>query len=398
MTPRLLHVVTVPATLSLMRGQLGHLVAAGFDVHFVCSPDESGTPVRADHGVTRHEVLLRRTLSPAADLASVVRLSALFRKLRPDIVQAGTPKAGLLGMIAAKLCGIPVRIYHMRGLDGRAGTRGRAMAAEAAARTACTLATQVLCVSESMRKTVIDAGFCEPGKVHVHLRGSSNGVDAADRFNPAQYSARRSDVRRSLGIPEDSPVIGFVGRLVRDKGIETLARSWTSLRAEFPNARLLLVGPFEDADALPRLVREQLENDPRVRITQTAWGEACPIYSAMDVVGFPSQREGFPNVPLEAAAMGLPVVAARIPGSVDAVVHGVTGILVEPRDSEALAQSLARLLRDPELARSFGAAARQRVLRDFRPQDLWDAQVSWYRGLLAQHSEEHTNALRTYDA
>ena len=362
-----------------MRGQLGHCAAAGFDVHLAASFDDQ---LPTEPGVTFHSVPLSRSLLPAQDVASLARVVALIKRLRPEIVQAGTPKAALLGMLAARIVGTRTRIYHVRGLAHLAGTRGRALAAEAAQRTCCTVATHVLCVSKSLQENLIAERFCAASKTTVLLRGSSNGVDAAGRFDPAKHSGKRSELRRSLGIPEDSLVVGFVGRLVRDKGIETLAKAWSTLREEFSSAYLLLVGPFEEGDALPRRVVDGLLSDSRVKQTQTNWGEAASLYSAMDVIGFPSVREGFPNVPLEAAAMGLPVVATRIVGAVDAVVHGQTGLLIEPRDSAALAKSLRTLLLNADYRRQLGMAARTRVLSDYRPADIWAAQVDWYRQLL----------------
>jgi glycosyltransferase involved in cell wall biosynthesis len=325
---------------------------------------------------------MTRELSPIADARALRDLSSLLRRLRPDIVQAGTPKGALLGTMAAWVTRTPVRIYHVRGLAHMSNSRARALASEAAERTSCAFATHVLCVSESVRKCLVEQRFCASEKSSVLLRGSSNGVDAEGRFDPQRHAPARASVRESLGIHLDSQVIGFVGRLVRDKGIEDLFEAWTRLREEFPKAFLLLVGPFEDGDPLPPRVRDALLADPRVRVTRTDWGQAGPFYAAMDVIGFPSHREGFPNVPLEAAAMGLPVVAARVVGSVDAIIPEETGVLVEPRNAGALGEALARLLRDPGLAGRLGAAARKRVVADFRPSDLWAAQTNWYRSLL----------------
>jgi glycosyltransferase involved in cell wall biosynthesis len=383
--PRLVHIVTVPATLSLMRGQLGFCARAGFDVHVVASFGAEPRP-EVDEGLTLHSVEMNRRLAPVADLASVARARTLLYRLAPDVVQAGTPKAALVGMIAARLCGTRVRIHHVRGLAHATAAKARSMAAAAATRLSCSLSTQVLCVSESVRETLVQEGFCAREKTHVLAHGSSNGVDAERRFNPANHAGARSEVRRSLGIPEDAVVIGFVGRLVRDKGIETLFDAWSRLREQFASAFLLLVGPFEDGDPLPPRVRDGLVSDPRVKVTSTGWGQAAPLYSAMDVVGFPSLREGFPNVPMEAAAMGLPVVAARVGGSTDAVVDGETGLLVPPRDASVLAEALARLMNDPPLAQRLGAHGRKRALTDYRPEGIWEAQVDWYRALLEARS------------
>lgn len=379
---RLAHLVTVPATLSLMQGQLEFMAGAGFDVHVIAAFGAAAARAAPGTGVTYHSVPMSRRLEPLADSRALLRVIGLLARLRPDIVQAGTPKAGLLGMVASRVLGTGVRIYHVRGLAHMAGKRGRALVAAAGERASCRLATHVLCVSESVRHSLVEDGFCAASKAHVLLRGGSNGVDAEERFDPTRLAADRERIRGSLDIPHTSRVIGFVGRLVRDKGLVELAAAWRVLRDRFPDCVLLLVGPFEDEDPLPADTRSFLEADPRVRITKTDWGQAAPLYAAMDVLAFPSHREGFPNVPLEAGAMGLPVVAARVIGSVDAVLHDVTGLLVAPRSSIALADALGLVLEDRDLARRLGAEGRRRALTDYRPRDLWEAQLHWYRSLL----------------
>lgn len=368
--------------MSLLRGQLGFCASAGFDVHVVASFDQEAAPLSDEVGVQFHSIQMTRSVALLADLRAIAQLVALFRRLRPEIVQGGTPKGALLAMIAARLVGTPVRIFHVRGLAHMSGAKVRARAAEASERLCCSLATHVQCVSESVRQVLIQGGFCADEKAAVLLAGSSNGVDATGRFDPSKHIVGRAELRRSLGVPENGVVIGFVGRLVRDKGIESLFDAWLQLREEFSAAFLLLVGPFEEGDPLPRRVQEGLTADPRVRITQTSWGEAAPLYSAMDVVAFPSLREGFPNVPLEAAAMGLPIVAARAVGSTDAVLDGETGLMVEPQDPGRLADALRVLLRDPGYGKQLGTAARKRALGQYKPKDLWTAQILAYNQLL----------------
>ena len=158
--------------------------------------------------------------------------------------------------MAARLCGTRIRIHHVRGLAHATSAKARSFAAAAATRVSCSLSTHVLCVSESVRERLVQERFCSREKTQVLAHGSSNGVDAERRFNPANHPDARSEIRRSLGIPEDSIVIGFVGRLVRDKGIETLFDAWSRVRQQFASAFLLLVGPLEDGDPLPRRVRE----------------------------------------------------------------------------------------------------------------------------------------------
>ena len=162
------------------------------------------------------------------------------------------------------------------------------------------------------------------------------------------------------------------------------ADAWRTLSSEFPDAYLLVVGPFEARDALPPDVVERLRGDARVRLVGPR-DDTPQLFSAMDVVALPTYREGFPNVPLEAAAMARPVVATTVPGCTDAVADGVTGSLVPPRDAAALATALRAYLVDPELRAQHGRAGRERVLREFRQEAVWGAIEREYERLLAVH-------------
>nr|MBA2669641.1 glycosyltransferase [Gemmatimonadota bacterium] len=295
-----------------------------------------------------------------------------------------TPKGGLLGMMAAAAYRAPVRIYHMRGLPLMGATGMRRLLLRITEWTACRLAHQVFCVSHSVRGEAVAAGICPPGKISVLLGGSGNGVDAAGRFDPdAQESGARMETRERFGIPSDAVVIGFVGRIVRDKGVVELVDAWQGLRGRFPSAHLLVVGPFEEQDRIPTETERLLRNDPRVHLAGMNW-ETPPLYGAMDLVALPTYREGFPNVPLEAAAMRLPVVATRIPGCVDAVEDGETGTLVPARDAGALSDALARYLENAELRERHGRVGRARVIREFGQEAIWTALHSEYLRLMRE--------------
>lgn len=354
----------------------------GYVVHVVSSPGPDLERFASLHGATPHAVHMTRRITPLRDLAAVLALARLLRRLRPTIVHTHTPKGGLVGMLAAGLAGVPVRIYHLRGLAWRPEEGLRLRLLRVTERVSCRLAHRVFAVSRGLRQAAIAQGLCEPHKIRVLEGGSGNGVDAEVRFDPRRYEEVRVTTRRRLGIPGDARVVGFVGRLTRDKGIVELAAAWHEVQRTFPDAHLLLVGPIEEGDPVPPGVLAGLEGDPRVHATGLDW-ETPPLYGAMDVVALPTYREGFPNVPLEAAAMELPVVATRIPGCDEAVESGVTGTLVPVGDVAALAEALSAYLADPELRRRHGVAGRQRVLREFRPRAIWRALHLEYEGLVA---------------
>jgi glycosyltransferase involved in cell wall biosynthesis len=239
-------------------------------------------------------------------------------------------------------------------------------------------------VSHSLREVALAEGLCAPDKIRVIAGGSGQGVDSGGRFDPARLApGTRGEVRARFGIPADALVAGFVGRLVRDKGIVELWDAWRTLRAEHPAMHLLLAGPFEPQDPISDEVRRGLEDDPRVHLAGMDWNTP-PLYAAMDLVVLPTYREGFPNVLLEGAAMRLPVVATRVPGCVDAVAEGTTGALVPPRDAAALAAAISAYARDPALRAAHGAAGRARVERDFRREVIWEGILAEYQALLAE--------------
>jgi glycosyltransferase involved in cell wall biosynthesis len=378
---RLVHVTTAPESLVFLRGQPGFLRARGFDVHAVSSPGERLAAFAGAEGVPCHAIPMERRIAPGRDLVALYRLWRLFRALRPNVVDAHTPKAGLLATLAAALAGVDVRVYHIHGLryaTARGATRTLLMATE---RAAAALATRVLCVSRSVATMAERDGILPAGRASVLLGGSINGVDAAGRFRPPVDEAARRAARAAVGLDPGARVVGFVGRVVREKGVVELLEAWRVLRAELPDLHLVLIGPREPQDPLPAAATAALDADPRVLCVGVDW-DTPRWFAAMDVVALPSWREGFPVVPLEAAAMALPVVATRVPGCVDAVVEGRTGALVPVRDPEALAAALRSYLVDPTLRARHGAAARARVLAEFDQRRLWAALHQAYSAAL----------------
>jgi glycosyltransferase involved in cell wall biosynthesis len=381
---KLLHITTIPYALIYMAGQVGFMKARGLEVHGLSSPGALLAKFGEKEGIQVHAVTMERRITPFLDLLALFRIWRAFLSIRPDIVHGHTPKGGLLGMLGAWLARVPVRVYHIRGLTFMTASGWRRQLLVWCERVSCRLAHQVLCVSSSVRQVALDEGLCRPEKVAVLLGGSGNGVDATERFDPDRLPiGTRRDVRAQYGIPEDALVLGFIGRIVHSKGITELAEAWSSLREEFPSLHLLLVGPLEPQDPIPPKVEESLRRDRRVHLIGEEWNTP-PLYAAMDLFVLPTYREGFPNVLLEAGAMRLPVVATRIPGCADAVNDKATGILVAPYDASALVRAISRYLRDSELRRRHGLAARERVLSQYRQEAIWQALYLEYLRLLGE--------------
>jgi glycosyltransferase involved in cell wall biosynthesis len=249
---------------------------------------------------------------------------------------------------------------------------------------ACRCAHRVLTVSASVVNVMTSCKLCPPDKITVPANGSSNGVDAESRFNPQSVgSSFRTEFRARHNIPEDALVIGFIGRLVKGKGVVELADAWTKIKASHDKVFLVIVGSPEHQDPVPEGALIGLQRDERARMLDFVPNEETPgVYAGLDLVAFPSYSEGLPNVVLEAGAMELPVVAFKVSGCVDAIIDGVTGILAEPKDAESLAAGLQAYLDSEELRREHGKAARRYVLEHFQPEKVWQAVYGEYERLL----------------
>ena len=369
--PRLLYVVTHPMTARyLLSGQLAAAVDRGFAVAVASAPGPDLDAVAEEEEVEVFEITIAREIQPLQDLQALAALVGVMLRWRPDIVNAGTPKAGLLGSLAARIARVPVRIYTLRGLRLETTTGRTHAILRTTERLASAAATRVVAVSHSLASEYVRLGLAPKEKVTVLGEGASNGVDVA-RFTYPNPTAVQ-ELRARLGIEAGTPVIGFAGRFTQDKGIAELVEAFAMVREGHPETHLLLVGDYETGDPVGESIRTCVEADPRI-LTPGFLPDPAPAYALMDVLAFPSHREGFPNVPLEAAAAGLPVVGARATGTVDAVVDGQTGTLFPVGDVATLAHALDQYLADPNLRHNHGVAGRARVERHFTNERVWDA-------------------------
>jgi glycosyltransferase involved in cell wall biosynthesis len=373
--------VTSDLAVILMRGQLQYLQRGGFDVTVISSPGKWLDEAAHIESVLTIRVPMERGFAPLRDLVSLWRLWRNMRALCPAVTNVSTPKAGLLGGFAAWLSRVPCRFYTLRGLRFETTKGVRRQLLVYADVLACCFAHRVICVSQSLREKAIASGLTTRERTVVFGSGSSNGVDVS-RYAPTPEILRRAaELRCELGIPPSAPVVGFVGRLTRDKGIADLVEAFLRLDQGFPDLRLLVLGSFEDEDAPAEQTQKCLGAHPHVILVGTI-DDTAPYYALMDVFVLPSHREGFPNVVLEALAAGKPVVAARATGIVDAIVDGENGLLFPVGDVAALADTLGRLLTDKTLASQLARAGQQQIKCEFRQEVIWEALYREYLRLL----------------
>jgi len=374
--PTMLIGVTTQELCLILGSRVRVMRQAGFRVVLVSGPGQLLERMASRLGVECIALPMRRCIAPLADLLVLVRLWRILGSYKPDLVEFSTPKAGLLGMIAARLRGLRRRVYMLRGLKLERSRGFKRWILLTAERLACACAHVVLCNSKSLRAEALALGLAPAGKLLVLGEGSSNGVDV-EHFSPGP-----SGVRDELLIPSETPVVGFVGRLTRDKGLPELIEAFDRLLVAMPAVHLLLVGWFDAAeDALGSEMRSLILNHPRIHCTGFV-SDVAPYYRAMDVMVLPTWREGFPNAVLEASASGIPVVTTESTGARDAVIPEVTGLLIPPGYPEAIYESVVKLLRDPERRFRMGRAGRAWVVEHYSEERVLGLTAEYYRSLL----------------
>jgi glycosyltransferase involved in cell wall biosynthesis len=376
--PRLCYVITQPLTSRFLRGQLGYMRSRGYDVTLVSSPGKELDLLQESEGVDIVNVCMEREIHLLSDLRALLQLYRVFRNVRPQIVNAGTPKAGLLALLAAFFARVPIRIYTLRGLRLETATGVKRWVLSLTERMASACAHRVVAVSHSLADEYRNLGLVRRTKLKVLAGGSSNGVQTGSFVPTPIRQAQALAIRDQLGIAPGEPVIGYVGRLTRDKGIDDLVRAFLKLSNCIPAAWLLLVGEVESSDILSKATIESIRNHPRI-IKTGFINDVARYYHVMNVLAFPSYREGFPNAVLEAQTAGIPVVGYRATGVVDAIVDGLTGRLVAVGAYDELAEALGEYVRCPELAAQHGTCGRLRVENEFSNERVWNALLVEYQ-------------------
>lgn len=352
------------------------MLAQHYDVVAVSSPGAELDEVGRREGVRTEAVPMERRLTPFKDLVSLCKLIRLIRKEKPQLVHSLTPKAGLLTMLAAWICRVPVRIHTFTGLVFPTSTGLTRRLLMTTDRITCACATYVNPEGEGVKSDLLKHGITRK-PLHIIGNGNINGVDLS-------YYDRTPEVM-TAALPyrgENRFTFCFVGRMVRDKGVEELVLAFTRLRQVYPKIRLLLVGPFEDQlDPVSERTRKNILTDEG--ITFLGWQDDIrPFLAASDVFVFPSYREGFPNVVLQAGALGLPCIVTNINGCNEIIRDGQNGVIIEPRSVEQLYRAMQRMVEHPLEVERMAIRAREWISRRYSREALWNDLLRVYQSLL----------------
>ncbi|MGO4680951.1 glycosyltransferase family 4 protein [Microbacterium sp. 2MCAF23] len=354
--------VTIDYQLRYHDGLYQRLANDGWEVHLISEAGSIGERLSRYAGITVHELKMARNPSPLADLVALSRWVRLLRTVRPQVVVAGTPKAGLIGSLAARLCAVPVRIYEMHGLRLESAEGMLRQVLRLMERITSGAATKVVAVSPSLRLRAIEEGIVRSSKIEVLGAGSPNGVDIDHFAWAAQDTEIQARTRARFGVAPEVPVVLFIGRLTADKGLEALAEAMAAVERK-REVQLLVVGGIDDASG--QVGAERLRSSLSHVMFAGEVDDVAPYFSIADVFCLPSRREGLGVVILEAFAAGVPVVATAATGIKDLVKDGRTGRMVPIDDSHRLAEAILELTVDADLADRLAAEGGRLVRGEF---------------------------------
>lgn len=369
---KIIRTSTVPVSLKgLLKGQL-RMLSQHYEVIGVSSRGEALEQLVEQEGVEVRAVDMERKISIFKDIISLINMTKLLIKERPDMVHSMTPKAGLITMLAAKIAGVPIRVHTFTGLIFPTTTGIKQRLLIAMDRLLCCCATNIYPEGEGVKRD-LESYKITKKPLTIIANGNVNGIDTTF-FNPTLFDKSEDDVFRFV----------FIGRMVGDKGINELAQAFNRLNAIYPKTELVLVGNFEhNLDPLKAETRDIIDTHKAINFVGFQ-SDVRPFLAMSDVFVFPSYREGFPNVVMQAGAMGLPQIVTDINGCNEIIVEGENGVIIPPRDDEALYDAMERFVTSPEELSRIAGKARTMITSRYEQSIVWNAILNEYKLLLGE--------------
>ncbi|WP_062059390.1 glycosyltransferase family 4 protein [Aquimarina longa] len=382
---KIIRVTTVPISLGkLLQGQLKFMSQYYEVIGIASNGKDQLSMVSEAEGIKVLPVEMTRKITPFQDLKAVYLLYKIFRKEKPQIVHSHTPKAGTLSMIAAKLAGVPHRLHTIAGLPLLEATGAKRKLLDVVEKITYSCATKIYPNSFGLNTIIIENKYTTPKKLKVIGEGSSNGIDTT-YFNPELYTEKNNkELREQLGIKESDLVFVYAGRFVTDKGINELIKAFKEVDTTYDNVKLLLLGTYEkELDPISEDSENEINTNPN--IISVGWQEDVrPYFAISDVLTFPSYREGFPNVVMQAASMGLASIVTNINGCNEIISDTINGIIIPVKDSKTLCKSMKMMIENGTKRNSMATKARDSITSRYERQYIWEELLKEYRLLIGE--------------
>jgi glycosyltransferase involved in cell wall biosynthesis len=388
--PKLIRITTVPIALQkLLVGQMQFIQQQGYEVLMISADGPEREAVMEQENCRHIVVTLTRKITPFQDFICLIKLCRILHKQKPDIVHTHTPKAGLIGMLASKIVGVKLRIHTVAGLPLMVEKGLKRKLLLYIEKLTYWAATNVWPNSNSLLRFIQQNKFVADAKLNIIGKGSSNGINLTKFNNNNLPETEIENIRAKYKISETDFVFGFVGRVVFDKGIVELVKSFKKISKLYPSSKLMMVGTMEkDLDPLPMEIEKELERNKN--IIQTGWTNTPEMYIAMfSCFVFPSHREGFPNVLLQAGALKIPIICSNIVGNIDIVDDGINGKYFNVTNEEALFDAMEFAINNPQEMKKFASSLYEKVHQNFEQKAYWKILLEKYNELLNNNSSKN---------
>jgi len=381
---KILRITTVPISLKILLQEQLKFIHQYFDVVGVASPEKELKDVSQNEGVRTVGLHMSREITPLRDFVSLVKMIRLLLREKPDIVHTHTPKAGIIGMLAAFICRVPYRLHTVAGLPVMEAKGMKKSLLFFIERLTYICATKVYPNSYGLQQYILHNRLCSIDKLKVIGYGSSNGIDTAYFCKTQKILLNAKKIKQKYSL-KDKFVFCFVGRVVKDKGIDELMSAFDKLTKEFNNIALLVIGKMEsELDPISQKSEEILENNESI-IYVGFQSDIRSYLAASDCFVLPTYREGFPNVVLQAASMELPSIVTDINGCNEIIHDNINGLIIEPKNSEALYNAMKKFMIDKNLVKVLSMNTRDEIVKKYD-------RKNFYRYLLDEYNEVVKNA------
>ena len=370
--------MNIPFVLPYILGsQIDYFNSIGSEVHIACSTGVKIEEYKSRWNFRYLELKVNRRLSLFEDLYSIIILVIYIKKNNINVVVGHTPKGALLSMFASFFCRIKKRYYYRHGLMFETSVGFRRKLLIQIEKLTSYLSTNVICVSQSVLDNSLVYNLSKKRKLILIDNGSCNGIDAIGKFNRSNCSSKIiSNLKIKYSVNNNNIIIGYIGRLSRDKGINELVQAWDIIKNQTINLRLFLCGPLDERDPVSNEILQKINNDSTITYTGEIFDTEC-FYSLFTIFILPSFREGFPTVILEASAMNLPVITTKSTGCIDSILENITGIYTDI-NPECISKNIMFYIENPDIASIHGINGRKFVLEQFNQSVIWNKLANLY--------------------